>query len=100
MKKLRIKDEKLFKQAIKVISMAILSIIVVVIIANYLKVNGFSGFFTADLYKGAFEKNPNDIILINRMEVSIIVCIMFMAQNELKYNKEIRDLEREEGEIC
>lgn len=100
MKKLRIKDRKLFKQAMKVLAIMIISIILVVGFANYLKINGLDSLFTTNLYREAFGRNPNDIVLINRLEVVLIVGIVFMTISELKSNKEIRDLEKEEELIC
>ena len=100
MKKLRIKDKEQFKEAMKIITIAVLSIIVTIIIANYLRANGLDDFFTTNLYRDAFEKNPNDIILINRMEALIIIGILVLVPQELKYNKELRNIEREEERLC
>ena len=100
MKKLRIKDEEQFKEAMKIIIMAVLGIVMTIIIANYLRINGLDGFFTINAYKDAFEPNPNDIKFINRMEAVIIIDILALVPSELKYNKELRDLEREEEKLC
>ena len=100
MKKLRIKDEEQLRNAIKIIIIAILSIIVTIIIANYFRANGFDSLFTTNVYKEAFERNPNDIILINRIEAVLIIGILALVPSELKYNKELQELKREEEELC
>jgi len=99
MKKLRIKDKKLFKQSMKVLAIMVMSIILVAGFSNHLKIDGLESLFTTNLYREAFEKNPNDIFLINRMEVLFILGIISMGIMELKSNKEIRDLEKEEERI-
>ena len=100
MKKLRIKDKEQFRNAMKIIIIAILSIIATIVIANYFKVNGFDSLFTTNVYKEAFERNPNDIKLINRVEATLIIGILALVPSELKYNKELQELKREEEELC
>lgn len=97
---MKIRNKEQFKEAMKIIAMTILTIVAIVIIANYLRVNGFEGFFTTNLYKDAFEKNPNDIILINRLEASFIIGIVLMGYFELKSNNELYELKREEERLC
>lgn len=100
MKKLRIKDKKLFKEQMKVIIMAMVAIIVTIILASYFRANGFESLFTIENYKEAFERNPADIKLINWLEGTFVIGILALVPGELKYNKELRELEREEEEIC
>ena len=97
---MRIKDKKLFKKQMVTIVIGIVSIIGIILIANYVKEKGFSVFFTTNLYKEAFEKNPNDIKLINWLEVSFILGIFAQVIVGLKYNKEMRKLERREEREC
>lgn len=97
---MKIKNKKLFKKQVVTIVIGIVSIIVTILVANYLREKGLSVFFTTNVYKEAFEKNPADIKLINRMELAIIICILAIVPQELKYNKELRKLEREEERLC
>lgn len=97
---MRVKDKKLFKKQMVTILIGIVSIMVTIVIANYLREKGFSVIFTTNLYKEAFEKNPNDIKLINWLEGSFILGIFAQVIVGLKYNKEMRKLEREEEREC
>lgn len=97
---MRIKDKKLFKEQMKVIIISVVLIIVTILVATYLRNNGFESLFTTNLYKEAFERNPNDIILINRLEAIFIIGIFALGIQELKYNKKESLIEKEGEELC
>ena len=100
MKKLKNKNKKIFSEQVKTLIMENLLIVLTIIIGNYFVSNGLHGLFTINMYEEAFETNQNDILLINRLQVIIIIGIFALVPSELKYNKEILDLEREEEELC
>lgn len=100
MKKLRIKDKEQFRDAMKTLAIALISIILTIIVANVLKERGLESLFTINMYKEAFETNPNDIILINRLEEICIIGILVQVAIELKYNQELYSLKREEERVC
>ena len=97
---MKIKDKKLFKEQMKTIIIAIVSIIMTIIIATYLRHNGFESLFTTNLYKEAFQQNPNDIVLINEIELVVIIGILALSIQELKYNKQENLIEKEGERLC
>lgn len=97
---MRIKNKKLFKEQMKVIIISVALIIVTILVSIYLRNNGFESLFTTNLYRKAFERNPNDIILINRFETIIIIGILVLGYQELKYNKQESLIEKEGEELC
>ena len=98
MKKLKIKDEKQFKGAVKIILYSIIAICVIVAFASELKTNGFESFFTIPAYKEAFAET--DIGMVNVLETLAIVFTLYVTKINLQDNAEERKLEREEEELC
>ena len=97
---MRIANKKQFKEAMKVIVISIACIVLTIVIASVLKTRGLESLFTTNIYKEAFETNPNDIVLINRLEVVTVIGIIALCYNELYYNAEIYKIEREEEKLC
>lgn len=93
---MKIKDKKQFTRAIITILLTIVGIVLVMMYANNLKVNGLGSLFTVPAYKGAFEVTKTDITIINILEVGFISSIIFLAYTNLEYYAELNKLEREE----
>lgn len=93
---MKIKDKKQFIRAIITILLTIVGIVLVMIYANSLKVNGLGSLFTIGAYKEAFEVTSTDIKIINMLEVAFISSIIFLAYTNLDYYSELANLEEQE----
>ena len=100
MKKLRIKDTKLFKQQITTIAIMLIATIITIAVGTYLKLNGIESLFTIHAYEEAFETTSSGIALINHFEILFLIFIFVLGIQELKDNKQIQDLKREGEELC
>ena len=87
---------KLFKKQMRTIAIVLIIMIAIPFIANYFKTYGFSKMFTIKAYKEAFEIRDFDKFMINLFASLAEIMAMWSCYIELKYNKEIYDIEKEE----
>lgn len=93
---MKITNKKLFQKQILTILISIAIMILIAIFSNYLKVEGFSSFFTTPGLKEAYKITPFDIRFINFITVVSYCAAIFFCGEQLSYNADIAQIEKEE----
>lgn len=93
---MKIINKKLFQKQILTILISIAIMILIAIFSNYLKIEGFSKFFTTPGLKEAYKVTVTDIKIINIMTIVFECAAAYFCCEELSYNKDIAEIEREE----
>ena len=90
---------KLMKKQITTIIVAVIIMIAIGVIANYLKINGFGKLFTIRSYQEAFKVTDYDRFIVKIFASALEAMVCFGCYVRLQYNKEIDDIEKEEEEF-
>ena len=87
--------KKLFKKQMMTIIIAMMIMVAICLIANYLKTYGFSKLFTIKAYKEAFTITAYDKFLIKIFATALELLAMVGCYIELEFNKKMADLEED-----
>ena len=93
---MRIKNRKQFTRSMITILLTVVSIVLIILFMENLKVEGLGSLFTIGAYKGAFEVTKTDLIIINIWEVGFIGTALYMAYAYLDYYSKMAEVEAEE----
>lgn len=95
---MRIKNKKQFARSIITILLTIVSIVLIILFMENLKIEGLGSLFTVGAYKEAFEVTKTDITIINIWELGFVGATIYMAYAYLDYYSKMAELEAEEQE--